>query len=288
MSRPLVVGAALLAVGLATSGCGGNDGASPAASTVPAATAAPATTANLPAATLPPAATSPTTGPTFSSTTVAPSSTAAPSTASTTPPTTSTSRPTTTTRRSPSTTSASGRTGAARVFPIAGHASYGRTHHDYPATDIFAACGTTIVAPVAGTITQVRTVDHWVRSVDNPATRGGKSFTLTGVDGVRYYGSHLAALRAGLGTGTTLAAGDPIGTVGDTGDASACHLHFGLSLPCPGLEWSVRRGVIWPWRYLDAWRAGTDLGPLAELQQWSSAHPDACAAAMADPHAKDA
>ena len=38
--------------------------------------------------------------------------------------------------------------------------------------------------------------------------------------------------------------------MGDTGRASACHVHFGLSLPCPNREWWVRRGVIWPDQYL--------------------------------------
>src|SRR5262245_47061993 len=32
------------------------------------------------------------------------------------------------------------------VFPVVGNASYARTHHDYPATDIMAPCGATALS----------------------------------------------------------------------------------------------------------------------------------------------
>jgi hypothetical protein len=76
--------------------------------------------------------------------------------------------------------------------------------------------------------------------------------------------------------------------MGRTGRASGCHLHFAISPPCPGKEWSVRRGVIAPWSYLDAWRRGEQLSPAAEVAAWSLAHPDACQAAMADPNSASA
>ena len=61
--------------------------------------------------------------------------------------------------------------------------------------------------------------------------------------------------------------GDPLGVMGQTGNArkSACHTHFGISWPCDATEWAVRRGEIWPWKYLDAWRAGEQLSPVAEI-----------------------
>jgi murein DD-endopeptidase MepM/ murein hydrolase activator NlpD len=46
--------------------------------------------------------------------------------------------------------------------------------------------------------------------------------------------------------------GQRLGTVGLTGCTSGCHVHVGISSPCPGKEWSVRRGVIAPAPYLDA------------------------------------
>ena len=50
------------------------------------------------------------------------------------------------------------------------------------------------------------------------------------------------------------------------------HLHFGISPPCPDKEWSVRRGVVWPYPYLDAWKAGTQLSPVDEVTRWATAH----------------
>jgi hypothetical protein len=57
-----------------------------------------------------------------------------------------------------------------------------------------------------------------------------------------------------------------------TGDAGACHVHFGLSVVCSDGDWFVRRGAIWPWPYLDSWRAGEDAEPLTEIEQWRSAN----------------
>ena len=73
--------------------------------------------------------------------------------------------------------------------------SYGRSHHDYPATDIFAARGCTVVAPVTGRVDEVSTVDRWSSSTDRGADRGGRFFSIVGDDGVRYYGSHLQTDR---------------------------------------------------------------------------------------------
>ncbi len=112
-------------------------------------------------------------------------------------------------------------TGCDHVFPIqpANIASYGRSHHDYPAADIFAPCGSTVVAPVAGAISEITTVDTWDPKVDDGATRGGLSVTLIGDDGVRYYGSHLSAIDPAIAVGVRVAVGQPVGLVGNTGNA---------------------------------------------------------------------
>ena len=170
--------------------------------------------------------------------------------------------------------------------------SYGGvgSHHDYPAADIFAAtgCGTPLVSPVDGTVLEVRTVNLYDPVVDNPAYRGGKYVAIRGADGVRYYLAHLDTVAAGLAPGQPVSAGQAVGTMGRTGRAGACHVHLGVSPPCPGKEWAVRRGVIWPQPYLDAWRRGGSASPSAEVAAWSAANPGACAAAMADPYAPDA
>ena len=177
------------------------------------------------------------------------------------------------------------------VFPAAGKpASYGTTHHDYPATDIFAACGSAAVSPVDGVIVHWRTDDPYDAAVDNPAFRGGRSAAVLGDDGVRYYLSHFESLEPGLGVGSRVDAGDRLGAVGRSGNAENvdCHIHFGLSPDCPAREWSVRRGVIWPAPYLDDWRDARNTSPADEIRAWAAAHPTACADAAAEPTAADA
>lgn len=168
-------------------------------------------------------------------------------------------------------------------LPVADGASAGwhDTHASYPATDIFLGCGATLVSPVHGTVAEVRRIDSYDPSVDDPATRGGKSVSVIGFDGVRYYLAHFDTIVDGLEVGDEVALGDVLGTMGDTGRTSACHLHFAISPPCPDDEWSVRRGVIWPFPYLDAWRRGDQLSPRAEVEAWVVAHPTACADAAA-------
>jgi murein DD-endopeptidase MepM/ murein hydrolase activator NlpD len=196
---------------------------------------------------------------TTSSSTTAPSTTAAPSTTSP-----STTTPTTT---APSTTVvAAVRTGA-YSFPIdpADGASYARSHHDYPAADIFAPCGVDVVAPQGGTVQEVTTVDNWTYAVNSPETRGGLSFSIVGDDGVRYYGSHLGELDIAVRPGSRLVTGQRLGTVGESGNAkgTGCHLHFGISTPCGPGDVLRRRGEFWPQEYLDAWRIDQPLSPAA-------------------------
>jgi peptidoglycan LD-endopeptidase LytH len=177
----------------------------------------------------------------------------------------------------------------AHAYPIAAdvNSSYGRTHGEYPATDVFADCGTLVRAMVDGEVIEARTKDLYDRAVDNPALRGGPSVAILGDDNVRYYTSHLGEVLVKVGE--IVHAGDPIGTIALTGDSEACHTHVGLSTTCPGPEWSVRRGVIWPWRYLDAWRKGDIANsPAPELLAWLASNPQGCVRAMADPHASDA
>jgi murein DD-endopeptidase MepM/ murein hydrolase activator NlpD len=156
-------------------------------------------------------------------------------------------------------------------FPVLGKASYARTHHDYPASDIIAPCGAQIVSPVNGVVLEVTLVDTWTAKVNSGATRGGLSWSILGDDGVRYYGSHAASIESAIRAGRRVTAGQKLGKVGDTGDASACHVHFGLSPVCRGTgDWWIRRGVIFPWSYLDAWRAGTAKNPASAIKAWQA------------------
>ncbi len=178
----------------------------------------------------------------------------------------------------------------AHAVPVAAGTNVGWSpaHHDYPATDIFAACGSVAVAPVTGVVLQVRRDDNYVSAVDNPALRGGRSVAVLGDDGVRYYMAHFQSVDAATVPGARVVAGQRIAVLGRSGDAGACHIHFGLSAYCPQQEWAVRRGVIWPYPYLDEWRAGRNPTPKPAIAAWRVANPQACAAAATDPFAADA
>ncbi len=79
-------------------------------------------------------------------------------------------------------------------------------------TDMFAAEGTAVVAPVSGVVEQI------------DGTRGGLQFWLYGDDGNLYIGTHLSA----YGVAGDVNAGDVLGRVGRTGNAKSTppHLHF--------------------------------------------------------------
>lgn len=164
------------------------------------------------------------------------------------------------------------------AYPIAVDvvSSFSATHSGYPATDIFAKCGASVVAPVSGSVNSLRRSDLWNKKTDNPWLRGGKFISIIGTDGVRYYMAHLDTIVDGLTTGSVVHVGQRIGTLGRTGRAGACHVHFGISPSCTNLEWWVRRGVIWSAKYLTAWRRGVEKSPINEVRRWSDNNPQAC------------
>lgn len=154
--------------------------------------------------------------------------------------------------------------------------SFSTTHSGYPATDIFAKCGVSVVAPISGSVNDLRRFDLWNKKTDNPWLRGGKFVSIVGIDGVRYYMAHLDTIVSDLKTGSIVHVGQRIGTLGRTGRAGACHVHFGISPPCTNPEWWVRRGVIWSAKYLTAWRRGVEKNPINEVRRWSGNNPQAC------------
>ena len=157
------------------------------------------------------------------------------------------------------------------TFPVAGCAvTYSKYHHDYPASDIFAKKGCAFVSPVAGVVDEVSTVDKWSGKTNKGADRGGLSISIIGDDGNRYYGSHLAKIETNIVPGLRVATGEKLGEIGSTGSArgTKAHLHFGISYPTQKGIWWVKRGVgletkgkTSPWKYLQAWQAGSDLKP---------------------------
>ncbi|PRY28989.1 peptidase M23-like protein [Pseudosporangium ferrugineum] len=161
------------------------------------------------------------------------------------------------------------------VFPVkASNVAFHPTHSKYPATDIFADCGEPAVATTSGVVLEVSLRDEYVKGRPDGPLNGGLSVSILGDDGVRYYGSHLSKVQAGIRAGVRVEAGQRLGKVGRTGNANGvCHLHYGISPPCAKVgDWKVRRGVIWPATYLTSWRKGGNKSPVAKVQSWKAAH----------------
>jgi len=111
------------------------------------------------------------------------------------------------------------------VFPVGGGAgvvSAGHSHHDYPAVDIAAPLGEPVYALANAVV---------VRSWTEPDPRCGIGFTLQAFDGQVWTYCHLAVLDASVQPGVALAAGQQVGLVGETGDATGPHLHLQLQPP---------------------------------------------------------
>lgn len=140
------------------------------------------------------------------------------------------------------------RSPGAHAFPIVGSHDLGQSatngfggERGHQGQDLFAACGTRLVAAGAGTVR--------VAGYQGPA---GNYVVVDGDrTGLSYVYMHM--LRSPLvRSGERVRAGEAIGQVGATGRASGCHLHFEL--------WS------------GGWRAGGQpLDPLPYLRAWDSA-----------------
>lgn len=151
------------------------------------------------------------------------------------------------------------------VFPVEGcGANASQSHHDYPASDIFTDKGCLFVAPIDGRVDEVTWVDRWDPKTNRGSERGGLSVSVVGVDGVRYYGSHLSSVQPGIVPGVRVRAGQTLGHTGKTGSArgTAPHLHFGISWPTAPNTWWIRRGIVAPQAFLNSWHHGGQLSPV--------------------------
>jgi murein DD-endopeptidase MepM/ murein hydrolase activator NlpD len=113
--------------------------------------------------------------------------------------------------------------GLPAVFPIAGRHEIGMLpvqrfggSRGHEGQDTFAKCGTPLVAAHAGV------VQH-----NDFEGRAGNYLVIGLADGTSEVYMHLQA-PSPIPEGQSVAAGQPIGAVGDTGDAQGCHLHFEL------------------------------------------------------------
>ncbi|MFM7873136.1 MAG: M23 family metallopeptidase [Actinomycetota bacterium] len=155
------------------------------------------------------------------------------------------------------------------AFPVSGcKTTFPWYHHDYPAADIKARMGCAFVAPIGGVVQDVSRKDLWSGKTNLGKDRGGLSVSIIGDDGVRYYGSHLSKVETGIEPGVRVEIGQKLGEIGRTGSARGIprpHLHFGISYQTEPGDWEIRRGAIKPWKYLESWKKGESLSPVAEV-----------------------
>jgi peptidoglycan LD-endopeptidase LytH len=146
------------------------------------------------------------------------------------------------------------------VFPVKGcKTTYAhKLLAGLPKSTIWAGKGCIFVSPIDGTVREVNKRNTWEPSTARGADREGRYVTVLGRDGVLYLGGHLDAVMPDLKPGLKVKAGQPLGSVGNSGNArdTASNLYFALSWPTPAKYWWVRRGMVEPWTFLDAWYAG--------------------------------
>ncbi|MFJ2031100.1 M23 family metallopeptidase [Streptosporangium sp. NPDC087985] len=138
-----------------------------------------------------------------------------------------------------------------------------------PKTTIWSARGCSFVSPVNGVVDEVNIKNRWKRSTDRGADREGRFVTVIGDDGVRYLGGHLDRVAPGITPGTRVSVGQVLGQVGNSGNAryTASNLYFAISWKTDPSLWWVRRGMVNPWDYLDAWMNGNPtLSPRDEMR----------------------
>jgi murein DD-endopeptidase MepM/ murein hydrolase activator NlpD len=136
------------------------------------------------------------------------------------------------------------------IFPVRGRHDYGgagarfgagRSGHSHQGHDVFARCGTKLVAARGGTVKfkQYHSVAGHYLVIDGDHTE------------VDYAYMHLTTASP-FNPGDRVFTGQQIGTVGESGNAHGCHLHFEM--------WS---GPGW-------YDGGRPFDPLPHLQAWDA------------------
>ncbi|HWI07974.1 MAG TPA: M23 family metallopeptidase [Solirubrobacteraceae bacterium] len=136
------------------------------------------------------------------------------------------------------------------IFPVRGRHSYGagqamfgaaRNGRAHEGQDVFARCGTRLVAARGGVVKLNQTHDA-----------GGNYVVIDGEGtDVDYAYMHLRD-RSPLQTGARVRTGQLVGHVGDTGEANGCHLHFEM---WSGPGWNTGGAAFDPLPFLKAWDA---------------------------------
>jgi murein DD-endopeptidase MepM/ murein hydrolase activator NlpD len=137
---------------------------------------------------------------------------------------------------------------AGYVFPVGGGpsvVSVSHHHHDYPAADIAAPEGSPLYALADSVV---------LRSWAEPDPTCGIGLTLRASDGQEWTYCHLSYLDPEVVQGAVLGAGQSVGLVGSTGDATGPHLHLQLdpATHYPQLEPWFQRFAGTAFRWQDA------------------------------------
>lgn len=134
------------------------------------------------------------------------------------------------------------------VFPIQGKHDMGQSATNdfggaraHKGQDMFAACGTPLAASASGTI-----------QAKGYHSAAGNYVVVQDAAGRSHVYMHMAS-PATVQNADRVDAGQIIGTVGQTGRASGCHLHFEL------------------WTAPGWYRGGAAIDPLPQLREWESA-----------------
>jgi murein DD-endopeptidase MepM/ murein hydrolase activator NlpD len=131
------------------------------------------------------------------------------------------------------------------VFPVQGPHTYGdgygagRSGHTHQGQDLFAACGTPLVAPAR------------TKVLFTGSERSAGNYLVLRYKKMRhdYFFAHMATPPL-VTRKQKLVPGQQIGTVGETGNASGCHLHFEL------------------WKRPGWYRGGRAIDPISTLLAW--------------------
>jgi murein DD-endopeptidase MepM/ murein hydrolase activator NlpD len=134
------------------------------------------------------------------------------------------------------------------AFPVGGGpsvVSVSHHHHDYPAADIAAPEGSPVYALSDAVV---------LRSWTQPDPRCGIGLTLRAGDSQEWTYCHLSYLDPQVTAGAVLTAGQSVGLVGQTGDATGPHLHLQLNpaTQYPQLEPWFQRFAGTAFRWQDA------------------------------------
>jgi murein DD-endopeptidase MepM/ murein hydrolase activator NlpD len=132
------------------------------------------------------------------------------------------------------------------VFPVSGSYRFGTSANRFgggrghKGQDIFAGCGTPIVAALGGEVTSAEY-----------ESRAGHYAVITADDGSSQAYMHMQR-KPLVHTGQRVEAGASLGAVGDSGSAQGCHLHFEL------------------WTAPGWYRGGRPVDPLPSLRRWGA------------------